>query len=125
MKRITKTLLRRLKACPEQVETFAKLFPRGAEVTEENALKADKAGLDVNWLAYKVLTFPAWEQYQAAIAQAWKQLEAVTAPALEQYEAAKAPAWKQYEAATATALGQYEAAIAVAFVRAYNQPEAE
>jgi hypothetical protein len=47
--RITAALLRRHRACRDQVKLFAKTYPRGLTVTVENSFEAASAGLDVLW----------------------------------------------------------------------------
>ena len=53
---ITKEMLSEAKACEDQVQLFAEIFPDGARVNGINALKADKAGLDIDWAVEKFLS---------------------------------------------------------------------
>ena len=85
MKRITVELLKSMNACPDQVETFSKLFPKGAPVSMRSLAKAQKAGLDVFFLE-RLLTAPAWAEYKKITAPAWAEYEKITAPAEAEYE---------------------------------------
>ena len=69
--KITAAMLRRMGACEEQVAAFEEEWPDGADVTEKNALRAVALGLDVDWLATRVLNGAALEQYDKAIALAF------------------------------------------------------
>jgi hypothetical protein len=51
-RKITAAMLRRAKACREQLAIFEREWPDGAEVTEENALQAMEIGLDTGWLEW-------------------------------------------------------------------------
>ena len=57
MKRITAKFLLDLGAMPDcnDLETFRAEWPRGCAVNEKNANRALELGLDVRWLAKKVL----------------------------------------------------------------------
>ena len=48
--RITIEFLKEKKACKEQVELFANLYPDGIEVTPKNAQEAFSKGLEVSWI---------------------------------------------------------------------------
>jgi len=71
--KITAEALKRLNACADQVALFEQHFPEGCIVTEEAALKAVAAGLDVAWFmrrqerplreAYEQQARPLWEAY--------------------------------------------------------------
>jgi hypothetical protein len=50
-------------------------------VNEENAHKAVAAGLDIHWLAERVLKGEALATYEAAIAPAWATYQAAQASA--------------------------------------------
>ena len=65
MDRITLTQLKG--ACPEQRALFRRVFPKGAPVDEATALKAVAAGLDVYWLAARLLPAPARKAYDEAV----------------------------------------------------------
>jgi len=53
LKKITADLLLDLKACGPAIAHFDKLFPKGARVTEANAGKAYRKGLELYWLAVR------------------------------------------------------------------------
>ena len=116
-KKISTKLLRRLKACEDQVVLFRETFPdsheTGVTINLRNAKKAARAGLDLDWLAQTILPPPALKAYNEAIA-----------PALKVYEEAIAAAWKAYNEARAAAGKVYNEAIAPAFVRAALGKEA-
>ena len=114
MKRITVELLKSMNACPDQVETFSKLFPKGAPVSMRSLAKAQKAGLDVFFLE-RLLTGPAlaeyekirdqaWAEYEKIRARAWAEYVKIRAQALAEYEKIAAPAWAEYEKIRAQAL---------------------
>ena len=82
MKRITVELLKSINACPDQVETFNKLFPKGASISMRSLAKAQKAGLDVFFLE-RLLTAPAWAEFKKIIAgQAWAEYLKIRGQAL-------------------------------------------
>ncbi len=56
MRKITKSWLSTRGACIHQVESFAKLFPDGMPLTEENVWKCHEAGLDVVWAFCHLMT---------------------------------------------------------------------
>lgn len=68
--RVTATMLRRLGACSDQVATVEREWPNGAPVTVATVRKAYRLGLDVDWLANKVLPALALAEYQRVTA-AW------------------------------------------------------
>ena len=72
MKRITVELLESINACPDQVETFSKLFPKGAPVSMRSLAKARKAGLDVFFLE-RLLTGLALAEYKKIRDRAWAE----------------------------------------------------
>jgi hypothetical protein len=56
-------------ACEDQVALFRKTFGQSAELTAENWERAIQADLDVLW-TIRLLSRPAWEQYEAVECQA-------------------------------------------------------
>ena len=94
MKRITVEMLKQIDACEDQVELFEQVFPKGAPVSMRSLAKAQKAGLDV-FFAERLLTGPAWAEY-----------EKVTGPALAEYEKVGGPAWAEYEKVSGASLGR-------------------
>jgi len=78
MKRITVSLLKQHRACPEQVELFASLWPDGVTPTKKDCLRAVKKGLDVNWFVSHCLPAPAQAEYYKVRAPAlWAALQVV------------------------------------------------
>ena len=77
--RITIGMLRG--ACKEQRDIFRKEWPEGAEVSVENAFRAQELGLNLVW-GEQWFTAPAWKAYIEA-----------TAPALKAYREALAQVW--------------------------------
>ena len=92
---ITAAWLKKRVACSDQVETFAKRWPRGCVVSLRTLKVAARLGLDLNWFASHVLTAPALKACEEATAPAWKAYEEATATAWKACEEATAPAlWK-------------------------------
>lgn len=54
MKRITLKFLERHKACEFQRDLFEATFGKSAEVNFSNITKAEKAGLSIMWLAWRI-----------------------------------------------------------------------
>ena len=81
--KITADKLLELGAEPEcaDLATFYRLWPRGATVTLRRALRAMRAGLDIGWLAGRVLTGAAGAAYEEAIAPAWAAYDEAVARA--------------------------------------------
>ncbi|GMV07384.1 MAG: hypothetical protein AMXMBFR53_36590 [Gemmatimonadota bacterium] len=69
MKRITAKYLTKLGACEEQVAIVAKEWPIGAPITVPTIRKALRLGLDVDWLASRVLSLDAWAEYERVKAE--------------------------------------------------------
>ena len=84
-KKISTKLLRRLKACEDQVVLFRETFPdsheTGVTINLRNAKKAARAGLDLDWLAQTILPPPALKAYNEARAAAGKVYNESIAPA--------------------------------------------
>ena len=80
MKRITAAYLRKLGACESQVETFEKLWPRGATINLRNIHRANAAGLDILWLLQKVLSPRIYADYEAKRAPLDADYETKRAP---------------------------------------------
>ena len=102
MKRIPLSLLSG--ACAEQLSLVQREWPGGIPVTEAAASRAVALGLDLGWLANKLLPAPALAEYERARAPARAECERVTAPALAEYERVTSPARAEYERATTAAL---------------------
>ena len=133
MKRITVELLESINACPDQVETFSKLFPKGAPVSMRSLAKAQRAGLDVFFLEnlltglalaeYEKVRGPAWAEYEKIRDQAWAEYEKIRARAWAEYDKITAPAWAEYDKVTAPAWAEYKKVIGTALVKALLESE--
>ena len=110
--KITLSLLVSLDACAEQRDAFAAAFPDGLNVSgdppPDTIERIVSAGLSVGWLAGRVLTAPAWAEYERVTAPAWAEYERVAALAWAEYERVTAPAWAEYERVTALAWAECE-----------------
>ena len=121
---ITKELLKKHRACKNQINKFDKLFPNGVDATRELCL-AHAQTFDFIWArrllspparkAYNEAPAPAREAYDEAIAPAWKAYDEALAPARKARDEAIAPAWKAYDEATAPAYKAFDEAIAPAY----------
>ena len=98
---ITKELLKKHRACKDQLDKFDKLFPNGVDATRELCL-AHAQTFDFIW-ARRLLSPPARKAYNEAIAAARKASDEATAPARKAYDEAIAPARKAYDEALAAA----------------------
>lgn len=123
--RITSQWLRKHEACADQVEIFAREWPKGVTVCLGVLKRAAELSLDLDWFARKALTAPALKAYIEATAPALKAYEEATAPAWKAYEKARAPAWKAYEEARAPALKAYKEARATALWKFLKKQEAD
>ena len=90
---ITVELLKQLGATCEQVQTFAREWPDGAEVTPESVARAVELKLDIDWLACRVLKGKALAEYKRVRASALAEYERVRASALAAYKRATAAAF--------------------------------
>ncbi len=95
-------------ACERATQKVTDEWPAGAAVTRANLLRAAALGLDLDWLARRVLAAPASAEYERAMAPAWAEYERAMAPAREEYERATASAGEEYERAMAPAREEYE-----------------
>jgi len=125
LKRNTVTLawLEKLGACNDHIELFAKTFGDSTAVTPEAITRAAAVGLDLDWIAERIITATALKAYKEAKAPAWKAYEEATAPALKAYEEGAATAFKAYEEGAATAFKAYVEAEATAW-KAYKEATA-
>ena len=122
MKRITVELLKSINACPDQVETFSKLFPKGAPISMRSLTKAQKAGLGVFFLE-RLLTAPARAEYDKIKVQAWAEYEKIRALALAEYEKIRVLALAEYEKIRDQAWAEYKKIQAQALVEALLESE--
>uniref|UniRef100_A0A6M3Y2J5 Uncharacterized protein n=1 Tax=viral metagenome TaxID=1070528 RepID=A0A6M3Y2J5_9ZZZZ len=84
--------LKKAGASCNEVERFARVFPKGARVTKANCLKVTREGFDLDWFSKHFLTAPAREVYDKAEAPAWEAYGKAEAQASEAYEKATAQA---------------------------------
>ena len=104
MKRITVELLQEKGACSNQVAVFKKLWPRGIVPSLKAIRQAQKAELDLDWVARNLLSEPALKAYLEATAAACKAYNEATAAACKAFNEATAPARKAYNEAKVKAL---------------------
>lgn len=107
--RISADWLRGLGACSEAVAIFRKRWPKGAPVKPETVIRAVNLGLDMNWLALRILTDITFRQYREAEKPALRayydaMFTATAFSSWKAYREAKAPASKAYREATVKAL---------------------
>lgn len=62
-------------ACDSQVDVFEGQWPDGGEVSEESLVAAADLGLDINWLAEKLLRYPQHAEYLRLESLAWKECQ--------------------------------------------------
>ena len=63
---VTVSLLRKLRACEGKIYRFKVHFPKGAKITLKNCQRAEEAGLNLPWLAHRLLykqTGYYWEKF--------------------------------------------------------------
>jgi len=83
--KITAKLLSQIGAC--QIEKFLETFPSGeVKNTKKNIRRAFAAGMDVNWLAEKILCAPAWAKFEEVCDPAWAKYKEVRASAWAKYK---------------------------------------
>ncbi len=116
---ITMSLLADLGACSEHVSKFRTAFPDGLTITGEPGVDTINqivtSGLDLDWFAQRVLTAPAYAEYQRVGAPAYAEYERVTAPAYAEYQRVGAAADAKYERVGAAAYAEYERVRAPAY----------
>lgn len=69
--KITTAMLHEADACSTAIEVFAEHWPDGAEVTIENARKAQDIGLDLDWAVSRLFPIEAIGPYNVTVQQAW------------------------------------------------------
>ena len=117
MKLTVQTLIE-AKACVEQVGLFKKLFPYGAEISEEVAISV-AIKFDWEWAANNLLSESGRVAYREAQAPLWKAYEEAQAPLWKTYSEAQAPLWKAYREAEASLWKTYSEAQAQIFAKLY------
>jgi hypothetical protein len=126
--RITLDMLRG--ACKEQRDIFRAEWPEGAEVSVENAFRAQELGLSLLW-GERWFTAAAEEAYREATSQSREAYLEDRDTVLEVYDEAIArdeaiaTAWKVYDESTSQSREAHRKAIATAWVAAYLQSVAE
>ena len=75
---LTLATLKRLGACSDQREDFARRFGSSVEVTEELCLSVSDV-FDWAWIAQRALSAPALAEYERVCAPAWTEYERVRA----------------------------------------------
>jgi hypothetical protein len=107
-RKITPALLRKYRACDEQVAIFETEWPDGTEVTPATVARAIELGLNLEWgvrllpprvrAEYHAKVFPIRAQYAARVAPIWAEYHAKVFPIRAQYAARVAPIWAEYHA---------------------------
>jgi hypothetical protein len=103
-KRITVAFLRKHEACDDQVDLFARVFPKGADISRDNILRAQAHYLNIHWLACTILEGPALVKYERVMESALAEYHRAMASAYAEYERVKASADAEYRRVKASAL---------------------
>lgn len=112
--KITKTLLRRKRACANQLALFIATFPDGVDVTEAVCVSvADK--FHWGWAAHNLLPEPLWDDYDAKRATLRADYEAKVATLWADYKAKRDAHWADYCAKLAPLWDDYRAKLAALF----------
>lgn len=90
---ITTQLLQSNGACKNQIAIFQAIWPNGAEMTAANLSKAVTLGLNVDWLAEKILMTSALVEYKRIRGPEWAEYERKTMPKWVDYNHARVLAW--------------------------------
>ena len=113
---ITVKLLKKHKACKEQVDLFAATFPNGAHVTEAACLAvADQ--FDFRWAADNLLPRKSKAEYKAQRALVRAEYHTKNAPILAWYHTRRAPLCAEYDGQLARIWAEYKAKLAALFGR--------
>jgi len=141
---ITVRWLKRHDACEDQFEKFRQTFGDRAELTRGNALLAASAGLDLDWLASRLLSVasllvyeeavdPAWQAFRDAKYAAWRAYEEARHRACrwddqanasrEAYVKDETAAWRVYQEATAAARRAFNEVAAIALCDQLGLPK--
>ena len=102
--RITLAMLRG--ACKEQRDIFRKKWPKGADATLENVLRAQALGLDLSW-GTRWFTPEALAEYDRQRAPLLAEYERQRALLLAEYERQRALLWAEYERQVAPLRAEY------------------
>ena len=87
--KITKKWLVTHNACFGDLERFQTVFPRGANITHANVIKAVEAGLDLEWLAEHLFHKEVWDAYDSACAPFDDDYRTKKIPILVAYDKAR------------------------------------
>lgn len=109
----TITLDRLAGACQEQLALVRKEWPDGIPLTEASALRAVEVGLDLDWLAWRLLTPEALVKYEMAKVAPWADYKRVTTAAWADFERAKVAALAEYDRVENSASAAFERAKAM------------
>ncbi len=123
LREITREWLEEHAACEDHVEIFSATFGDRAGLTRANAMRAAKAGLDIDWLAKILLDSRTWWAYMLAIGPTWRAYMRADSRAWRAYQEARAPTWRGRDEAEAEAWRAYKRAIAPTW-RAYEEAAA-
>ena len=107
--RITLAMLRG--ACKEQRDIFRKKWPKGADATLENVLRAQALGLDLSW-GTRWFTPEALAEYDRQRALLLAEYDRQRAPLLAEYERQRALLLAEYERQRALLWAEYERQVA-------------
>lgn len=118
--RITKRLLQSKGACVEQVELFAKLFPKGVMVTKALCVKHAQ-DFSWSWAATNLFTEQQRVEYFKIESSAMKKYEKIADLAWAQYKKIEDSAWADYEKIKDLVLSEYKTKCALAFYEASKQ----
>ena len=116
---ITLPLLRG--ACPEQREIFEAEWPRGAEATLENVLRAVELGLSLDW-GRKLFTPAARAEYDRQTATLWAEYYREWALLRDEYKRQGAPFWQalvEHKWQVALLRAEYQRQIAPVWLAAF------
>ena len=100
-------------ACRDQVEIFAREWPKGVVVSLKVLKRAAELQLDIDWFAGRVLRTPLYADYQAKRATLDADYHAKCAPLDADYRAKRAPLDADYRAKRVQPYADYEAKVAL------------
>lgn len=89
--KITEEILRRKRACADQIAIFAGEWPEGCEVSEATLLRAAELKLDLTWFAEHFLPPPLWAEYRRQVALRLAEYRRQVAPLWAEYRRQAAP----------------------------------
>lgn len=118
--KITIDMLQRIRACPDQVSLFERIWPAGADVTLENARLALVKGLDVGWFFTECCSPAANDACVRGLHAALDDYIAASAAAQAAHDAATAAAQAAYDEARDAAVAAHKAAIARVYCETFE-----